>query len=80
MVESRPNPETSLATRLKLDVETSDCWGTLHELQACTGYTTEEGDILETYCDTTVDGLTTLSSPLSLSTKQNIVDYESIAP
>lgn len=110
MVESRPNPETSLATWLKLDGETSDCWGTLHELQACTGevitffligetylgsnccqaikiiqhecwptllgslgYTTEEGDILEAYCDTTIDGLTTLSSPLSFFIEQNAV-------
>ncbi|KAE8652773.1 hypothetical protein Csa_022882 [Cucumis sativus] len=128
MVESRPDPKTSLATRLKLDSETSDCWGTLHELQACTGevvtffltgetylgsnccqaikviqhecwptllaslgYTTEEAlikdptivkllksfntsvgqhylnrDILEVYCDTSIDAaFTTSSSPLA---------------
>lgn len=101
MVESRPNSETSLATRIKLDGETLDCWGSLYELQPCTGevitfflsgetylgpncfqaikiiqhecwptllgslgYTTEEGDILEAYCDTTID--------IDLSTKSSL--------
>lgn len=108
MVESRSGSKTSLATRLKLDSETSDCWGTLYQLQACTGevvtffltgetylgsnccqaikviqhecwptlleslgYTTEEGDILEAYCNTTIDTLKTSSSDLSLSIEQN---------
>ncbi|XP_038895737.1 egg cell-secreted protein 1.1-like [Benincasa hispida] len=100
-VESRPNPKTSLTTEIKVDGETSDCWGSLYELQACTGevitfflngetylgsnccqaikiiqhecwptlldslgYTTEEGDVLEAYCDTTIDtDLSTTSSP-----------------
>lgn len=35
------------------------------------GYTTQERDILETYCNTSIDALTMLSSPLSLSTEKN---------
>ncbi|KAG6607143.1 Egg cell-secreted protein 1.1, partial [Cucurbita argyrosperma subsp. sororia] len=100
-VESRSNPEMSLAARMKLNDEISDCWGSLYQLQACTaeiitfflngetylgpncceaikviqhecwptllgslGYTAEEGDILEAYCDTSaVDTLFTMSPP-----------------
>ncbi|XP_022998659.1 egg cell-secreted protein 1.1-like [Cucurbita maxima] len=100
-MESKSNPEMSLATRMKLNDEISDCWGSLYQLQACTaeiitfflngetylgpncceaikviqhecwptllgslGYTTEEGDILEAYCDTSaIDTLLTMSPP-----------------
>uniref|UniRef100_A0A0A0LSR4 Prolamin-like domain-containing protein n=1 Tax=Cucumis sativus TaxID=3659 RepID=A0A0A0LSR4_CUCSA len=115
-VESSPNPKSSLATRIKLEGETSDCWGSLYELQACTGevitfflsgeaylgvkccqairtiqhecwptllgslgYTTEEGDILEAYCDTTVDvdRLFTISSPkLAMAPSIKRMNYE----
>ncbi|XP_038895736.1 egg cell-secreted protein 1.4-like [Benincasa hispida] len=100
MVESRPNPKTSLTSELMVNGEISDCWGSLYDLQACTGevitfflngetylgsnccqaikiiqhecwptllgslgYTTEEGDVLEAYCDTTIDtDISTMSS------------------
>uniref|UniRef100_A0A9I9CU77 Prolamin-like domain-containing protein n=2 Tax=Cucumis melo TaxID=3656 RepID=A0A9I9CU77_CUCME len=35
MVESRPNPKVSLATRLNLESNASDCWGSLFQLEAC---------------------------------------------
>lgn len=91
MAESRPDPNVSLVTRLNLEGNASDCWGSLFQLQACSkeiitfflngkielspncchaidiiqhkcwptllgslGYTAEEGNILEVYCDTTV--------------------------
>ncbi|KAG5238617.1 hypothetical protein OIU76_015091 [Salix suchowensis] len=83
---------SNLTARLKLDEESSDCWGSLIQLQACTGeiilfflngetqlgqgccqalhtigehcwpnmigtlgFTTEEGQILEGYCDRAAD-------------------------
>ncbi|KAF9675713.1 hypothetical protein SADUNF_Sadunf09G0061100 [Salix dunnii] len=83
---------SNLTARLKLDEESSDCWGSLIQLQACTGeiilfflngetqlghgccqalhtigehcwpnmigtlgFTTEEGQILEGYCDDSKD-------------------------
>uniref|UniRef100_A0A9I9CK87 Prolamin-like domain-containing protein n=1 Tax=Cucumis melo TaxID=3656 RepID=A0A9I9CK87_CUCME len=119
MVESSPNPKSSLTTRIKLEGETtSDCWGSLYELQACTGevitfflsgeaylgvkccqaiktiqhecwptllgslgYTTEEGDILEAYCDTTADDdrLFTMSSPkVAMAPSFKPINYEPI--
>lgn len=90
MANARPlsNPKSSIATRLKLDDESSNCWDSLIQIQACSGeiilfflngetylgdgccnairtigkqcwpnmmdtlgFTAEEGDILEGYCD-----------------------------
>ncbi|TXG53284.1 hypothetical protein EZV62_022453 [Acer yangbiense] len=90
VTNARPlmHPKSSLVARLKLDDESSNCWDTLVQLQACSGeiilfflngetylghgcchaistitqqcwpnligtlgFTTEEGDILEGYCE-----------------------------
>lgn len=100
MAESTPNPTVSLATRLKVEGNASECWGSLFQLQACSseiitfflngkihlspkcchsidiiqhkcwptllsslGYTVEEGNILEVYCDTTGSKPPTPPSP-----------------
>ncbi|CAK9313485.1 unnamed protein product [Citrullus colocynthis] len=113
MVESRPNPKVSLATRLNLERNASDCWGSLFQLEACSseiitfflngninlspnccqsieiiqhkcwptllsslGYTVEEANILEVYCDTKGSKPPTPpSSPLAPS-----IEPEGLAP
>ncbi|TKY73336.1 Egg cell-secreted protein 1.1 [Spatholobus suberectus] len=112
MVESRSlsNPSSSLAARLKLEGEPSNCWDSLWQLQACSGeivtfflngetylghgccqairvighdcwpnivaslgFTTEETDVLEGYCDEAV-----LHSPPP--PPQSIIDPKDIVP
>ncbi|TKY58422.1 Egg cell-secreted protein 1.1 [Spatholobus suberectus] len=112
VVESRSlsNPSSSLAVRLKLEGEPSNCWDSLWQLQACSGeivtfflngetylgqgccqairaighdcwpnvvaslgFTNEETDILEGYCDEAA-----LHSPPQ--PQQSIVDPKDIVP
>ncbi|KAJ6387997.1 hypothetical protein OIU77_026542 [Salix suchowensis] len=58
---------SNLSARSKLDVESPNCWDSLFQLQACTGeivlffldgFTTEESQILEGYCDKAADSTT----------------------
>ncbi|KAH1036505.1 hypothetical protein GYH30_056113 [Glycine max] len=102
---SSSSSNTSLVARLKLDGESSNCWDSLFELQACTGevitfflngetylgpsccqairivghdcwpdmiaslgFTTEEGDVLQGYCDSEKEQLHSPPSPTSPTT------------
>lgn len=116
VASARPlsNPKSSLAARLKLDDESSSCWDSLIQIQACSGeiilfflngetylgdgccnairtirkqcwpnmidtlgFTAEEGDVLEGYCDheTPAAIVHTQPAPIPVETNSGMVNF-----